>query len=184
MVVLFIFHEVGASKTVLMARFLPGASCTIMPVFHIKAARKTHILICPILGDVRESRILLLKHRRNARVNKRICTRKCGGNIWYDCPSSCKGAARTSTSALATPPSSTSITLTAVILTLLVEHLGHLRNKVMSCSIGAKHHKLLHHLLMLLITHNLVDDKLLKRSINQKRVGIIGCCGLCWDVCA
>ncbi len=173
MVVLFIFHEVGASKTVLMAGFLPGASCTIVPVFHIKAARKTHILIGPILGDGKEARILLLKHRRNARVNKRNGARKCGGNIWYDGPSSCRGAAGTSTSALATPSCMASVTLTAIILMLLVEHLGCWRNSVMSCSVSAKHCKLLHYLLLLLITHILVGDKLLKRSINQRHVGIV-----------
>jgi hypothetical protein len=91
-VILFILHEVGAIKIVLMAGFLPGASCTIVPVFHIEAARKTHILIGPIPRDVRVVRILLLKRGMNAGVNKRNGARKYGGNIWYDGLSSCKGA--------------------------------------------------------------------------------------------
>ena len=132
MVVLFIFHEVGMSKTILMAGFFPGASCTIVPVFHIKAARKTHILIRPILGDVREARILLLERRMNAGVNKRNGARKCRGNIWYGAPSSCRGMAGTSMPALATPSGMACITLTTIILTLLGKHLGHQRNKVTS----------------------------------------------------
>ncbi len=113
-----------------------------MPVFNLKAARKTHVLIGSILGDVREARILLLKCGRNAGVNKRNGTRKCGGNIWYNGPSSCRGVAGTSTSALATPSGMASVTLTAIILMLFVEHLGRRRNKVMGCSVSAKHHKL------------------------------------------
>ncbi len=101
MVVLFILHKVGISK-ILMAGFLRGASCTIVPVFHLQATKKTHILIGPILGDVRKARNLLLKQGMNAGLNKRNGARKCGGNIWYDGPSSCRGAAGTSTSALAT----------------------------------------------------------------------------------
>ncbi len=172
-VVLFILHEVGASKPVLMAGFLPGASCTIVPVFHIKAARKTQILIGPILGDVRVERILLLKHGMNAGVNKRNGARKCGGNIRYDGPSSCRDAAGMSTPALVMPSSMASITSTTIILMLLGKHLGLHRNKVTSCSVSAEHCKLLHHLLMLLITHILIDSKLLMRRGNQRRVGVV-----------
>ncbi len=142
-----------------------------MPVFHIKDARKTHILIVPILGDVRVARILWLKRGMNTGVNKRNGTRKCGGNMWCNGPSSCRGAAGASMPALAMPSSTASVTSTAIILTLLVKHSVSQRNKVTSCSISAKYCKLLHHLLMLLITHILVDSKLLKRSVNQRRVG-------------
>ncbi len=52
MVGAFVFQVVGASEFVLMSGFLTVAGCASMPIFHVKTAAETHVLVGPLFNHV------------------------------------------------------------------------------------------------------------------------------------
>jgi hypothetical protein len=52
MVGAFVFQVVGASESVLMSSFLTVAGGASMPIFHIKTAAETHVLVGTLFKHV------------------------------------------------------------------------------------------------------------------------------------
>ncbi len=52
MVGAFIFQVVGASESVVMSSFLTVAGGASMPIFHVKTAAETYVLVGPLFNHV------------------------------------------------------------------------------------------------------------------------------------
>jgi hypothetical protein len=185
-----VFHVVGTSKTILMARLFLVARGTRVPIFHIKTAGVAHILIGICFDDVGETRVTLrwIDSRGDVRdvgPHIRIGRRHRGS---MTPATAC--AARMSTM---TASSAATIAVMRVVGLLLepmewgrgidLGRQGHIHIVACCGGIRCEHGHLLHQRLLLLMEPRIVSGMLLEGSIDLHCVGFEGCCHLCGQVC-
>ncbi len=189
MIHMLVFHVVGTSETILMARLFVARG-TRVPIFHIKTAQVAHILIGIFFDDVGETRVTLRRidscgdvwdvgpHIRNGRRH------------WDSTTPATACAVHTSTAT-----ASFAMTIAAMrVVGLLLETMewgrgvdlgrqGHIRIVVCRGGIRCEHGHLLHQQLLLLMELRIVSGELLEGSVDLHRVGFKGCCHLRGQVC-